>query len=194
MKNEYVIWTNKNEPGSCVLDDLQGIDKVIKLKQGISQLGKFPSNAVFHMDQNYPTDTLLVDNLGNLSMLIVVSSRLKEFIESRSPKCVEYLPVAISNHKGREVNDKYYIIHPFEPVDCLDLEKSEAKMGLIAKSEASSVERVVLDDSRLDYERELFKPKSFYRVTLVKRELSLAIDEMGFTGVRWLEMGDYPEI
>jgi len=31
MKNNYVIWATKNEEGGCVLDDLQGIDKVIKL-------------------------------------------------------------------------------------------------------------------------------------------------------------------
>jgi len=146
------------------------------------------------MDLNYPRDTLLVDNLGNIDLLIVVSSKFKAFLESRNLKKVEYLPVTINNHKGRVASKDYYIIHPVEPVDCLDLEGSGAEMDFIAKSEVSSVERVVLDDTRIDYERELFKPSSFYEVTLVKRELAQAIDKMGFTGVRWLEMEDYPEI
>lgn len=194
MKNNYVIWATKNEEGACVLDGLQGVDKVIKLNQGESQIGKVSNNVVYTMDLNYPTDTLLVDNLGNTDLLIVVSSKFKEFLESRNLKNVEYLPVTINNHKGRAASKDYYIIHPVEPVDCLDLEESRAEMDFIAKSEVSSVEKVVLDDTRVDCERELFKLSSFYEVTLVKRELSLAIDEMGFTGIRWLEMGDYPEI
>lgn len=194
MKDNYVIWSTKNEVGACVLDELHGIDKVIKLKKGYPQLENFSSAVAFDMDQNYPTDTVLVDNIGNTSMLIVVSPQLKGFLESRNLRSVEYLPVTINNHKGRTASDDYYIIHPIDPVDCLDIERSGAKMGLIAKMEVRSVESIILDSTRVDSERELFKPKFFYRVTLVTKELAESIDSAGFTGVRWLEMKDYPEV
>ena len=49
----------------------------------------------------------------------------------------------------------------------------------------------MIDESRVDPERKIFRPKSFYRVTLVARELAEAIEVEGFTGIRWIELDDY---
>lgn len=195
MKSDYVIWDSEVITNACVLYDLKGVDKILDLKRGISKASDFPSDAAFTMNPDFPNNTLLVDNLINTDMLIVVSLRLKAFLDARSLMNVEYLPVAILDHKGKIASKKYFIVNPIEPVECLDLDKSGAKLGLIgsSKNEVTMVDRLVFDEERIDKVRELFKPKLFYRVTIATRDLAAAIDAEKFSGIRWINIEEYPE-
>ena len=188
MKSNFVVWTNKVMPDACSLYELIGVEKQYQLRKGISRSSSFSDNAAFAMHPDRPNDTILTDNLFNISLLIVGSIRLRTFLEKQCVPRVDYLPVTILNHKSKPVSSDYSIINPLEPIDCIDLEKSEARMDSMDKSTIEGVSRLVIDESKIEQGRVLFRPKRFYWVILVHRRLAEAIDGQGFTGVRWVEL------
>jgi hypothetical protein len=174
------------------LHQLIGLDDPEELNEGVTMADRFPGDATFTMHPDFPYNLILTDSLRNTDFLIVASSRLRDFLEKRAILKVEYLPVTIINHKRRAVKDTYYIIHPVDHVDCLDLEKCGVAWSPIDSSVIDSMEQLVLDPDRIDQSRGIFRPKFFPDVTLIKRELALAMDMEGFTGNVWIEPEDYP--
>ena len=188
MSTKLVIWDSAAVPNACVLKKRSEIEDSWELLDGVSRAANFPSDCTYSMNPDFPHDTLLVDNVINIHSTAVISIRLKQFLESRSLKRVEYLPVTILDHRGRPASRDYFIAHPIEPVDCLDLNKSGARYSAIDPETIQEVKQLVIDESRLDPERELFRPKGYCRVIFATRELAEAIDKQGFTGTRWVEI------
>lgn len=188
---QVLIWDSKVVPDACVLDTLVGVEDMWELLDGIPRASTFPTDANYTMHPDFPYNTLLTDNLINRDLLIVVSARLKAFLEARVLEKVEYLPVTIMNHKNRPASRDYFIVHPVYPLDCLQLEHCEPKWSEIDTEAIERLKRLVIDESKLDPKRALFRPKSFYRVTLVRHELADAIDGAGFTGISWKDPARY---
>jgi hypothetical protein len=176
-----------------MLGSLQGVEDSYELINGISRAANFPDAAQFSMDPDFPDDTLLIDNLLSDEFLIVASSRLVRLVREVVPSHLECLPVSIINHKGKIASRDYRIINPIEPIDCLDLPRCLPKWGTINPESIKSVARLVLDEAKIPESRWMFRPKAFRRVTLVRRELAERIEAEKFTGVRWVELQDYPE-
>src|SRR5438552_3993429 len=120
MRSNYVVWDTKVIPNACVLQDLVRVEKDYQLRKGVPLASTFPEDAAFTMDPDFPDNTVLTDNLLNTNMMIVASMRLKMFLERQSLRKVEYLPVTIINHKGKPASREYFIVHPIDPVECLD--------------------------------------------------------------------------
>jgi hypothetical protein len=193
MARDYVIWTSGRINNYVVLETLHGVDKLYEVKRGIPRAASFPADARYTMHPDWPTNTVLTDNLINTDALVVASARLADFLRARGVTHTEYLPVTILNHKKRPTGKDYFIVNPVEPVDCLDVAKSGVTWSLFDGTIVDSVQRLVLDPKRCDPDRELFRIAKFADVTLVSRELAKAMDAQGFTGNRWLELSAYPE-
>jgi hypothetical protein len=193
MKSKYAIWESKDVPNACSLHKLVEVEKLYELVKGVPRAATFPASAAYRMDPDFPHDTMLIDNLINSDMLVVVSQQVKEFLEKRALKKVEYLPVAIFDHKQKIASRDYFLIHPIDPVDCIDLDKSEVEWGIIDEESIDEVNHLVIDETRIDPEREMFRLKHFCDIVLVRWELAEAIDAQGFTGIRWIDINDYPE-
>lgn len=194
MNSNYVIWTHylDKKKNHCVLEDLDNVDDDFELKKGVPRLNGFPDNAVYNFDPEYPKNIVLSDNLFNINRLIVASKSLKEFIESKNPKNVEFLPVSIINHKGRVADKDFFIIHPIHPQDCLNVKASGGVWSDFIDDEIDEVDRLVIDEDVVDPEVLLFRVKFFYDPIFVRRELADEISAKGFSGVRWIELDQFP--
>lgn len=192
MSDNYVIWNYKTEPHAAVLKKLAGLEKAFRLQNGTHLQDVFPGDVGYHMHPDFPNDIALMDNMLNLDKVIVASPRLAAAVKQRKPAKVEYLPLAIIDHKGRAASKDYAIVHPVEPVDAIDREKSVFKEGVILPGSIESFERLVLDESRIPEDRQLFKLKGFREITLVRRDLADALDAKKFTGLTWQRVKDYP--
>jgi hypothetical protein len=194
VKSDFVVYRSSNlVKHSVMLNEFEGFDKIFELVNGVPQNGKFPKGAHYTMDPDHPHNTVFTDSLHNLDGLIVASQRLREFFEARKSKCLEYLPVGIKDHKGKLAKRDYSIVHTIAPVDCLDDAKSHVKFSRIVKTKIRSVKKLVLNPSKLDLERDLFRLDRFFSVVMVRRDVAEAIDKEGFTGMRWVEPADFPE-
>ena len=187
----YIIWKAKNEGNSCLLSIIQNVEDDWQLKKGISRITSFPQDAFFHMDNQYKKNVRLTDNLININSVIVASKRLKEFLEAKKFKNIEYLPVSVINHKDRIASKDYFIIHPITTQDCLDIDKSGCTWSSINPTNIIDVDKLVIDESRIDLNVQLFRLKYFYPPVFVRKDLAEEITQAGFTGLLWLELDEY---
>lgn len=193
--SDYVVFQFSTKvKNACVLGEIKGFDDLYDLMSGVSFANSFPTDVEFEMSPDFPDNIVLTDNLDNPDNIIVGSARLKSFLESQGIHHMEYLPVSIRNHKGKIASKDYFIINPTHPVNCLDEAASEPKANLILPGEIRKVNRLVLDQQKIDPSRDIFRIARFPMVTLVHRRLAESIDKERFTGVRWLDISKYPEI
>lgn len=193
MAGEYLIWWHRRVPHACVLNELTGLDRQFRLNNGTPLAADFPPGVALHMDPDFPDDLLVTDSLRNADMLVVASDPLADVIRKFATSGVEFLPVKIIDHKGRSLAGPFHIVHPIDPVDAIDRERSVFEEDLLEPGAIESIDKLVLDPARIPPDRAFFRLAGFWDATLVRRDLADAVIQSGATGVRFLDVDDYPE-
>lgn len=193
MKSNYVIWAHKAINGQCKLVGMKGFPEDWKLQHGKPVADVFPPSVNFSMNPDDPTGVFLTDSLRNIDRLIVASPRLRSLFESNEVQRLEFLQVQVLNHKKRPIDEPYVIVHPTELVDCLVVDACEPRWGAIDPDSINDLMHLVIDESRIPANRLLFRPKLYTKVILVQRNLAEQITAAGLTGVRWIELSNWPE-
>jgi hypothetical protein len=188
---DYVVWGAKSEGNSCLLDPIEGVDRDWELLKGVPRAHDFPAGAVMRMSDLHKRDIGVPDNVMNQAALVVVSERLRRFLEEKKLPNVEYLPIKIMNHKRRVASETHVLVHAVEPVDCLDVAQSQPEYSGIIPTDITEVEDLVLDPSKIDPKVPLFRVKDFGYPTIVARSLAEEIKKAGFTGLYFSELDRY---
>ena len=188
---EYLIWQSNPVGGFCTLEYLKNVDDPHELKRGISRTDGFPSEACFQMDASYPKEIKLADNIYNLDRMIVVSNRLKDFVEAKEPESTEFLSIEIFNHKGRMASEDHFIINPFAVIDCIDKDKSKLKWNKIDPDLIAGCYRLVLIKENIDNAPLLFRPKHLPTIVMIRDDLAEEITREDFTGIRFKETDEF---
>lgn len=191
MSKNPVVWEWNVGTSFCVLRGIQNVEDDYELSKGVSRAQRFPKDACFHMDPKYKKYVALADNIDNLNRFLVVSRRLKEFIESKSPPDVEYLRVSIINHKKKVASDEYFIINPLRVIDCIDKEKTRILWNNIDPEKISACSDVVLHPEALDDSLLLFRPKHLEYYVMVHPDFAREIEGAGFTGLRFTDLDEF---
>jgi hypothetical protein len=183
--SDYLLWPNTNPtPYACVLGELMGSRDVSSMWKGKSVKENFPADAELVMSHDFPDNTVLADSLMNREYLIVGSERLKKFFEERQVELVEYLKVAIRDHKGK-IAATYYIVNPLNAVECLDLEASGARTSRVLPTHVMAVKKLVLREEAIPPDRQLFRTAGYPQGRIIRRELASAVEKGGFTGIQF---------
>jgi hypothetical protein len=189
----FVVWEQPAIDGACEVGDLTGVPDDFELIFAVPRAATFPADATLAMDLDYPNDTILTDSLFNTSLLRVGSAPLQELLAGWPVQHIEYLPVTILDHRRKVVKAPYFILHPVGLVDCVDPAASGAVPSALDPDVILVMDRLVIDEAKVPPDRSLFRPASFPRMVLARRDLAEAIDRAGLTGIRWVELADYPE-
>jgi hypothetical protein len=183
----------KFEPGeyAAELGNIEGLENDWELLRGISQAQTWPRDAAFRMDDAFPEDLQMEDLQRNSPRVVLVSRRLKEFLEAKALVNNEFLPVAIINHKGRRVKAPYWIVHQVHLQACIDESRSILRPNSINPELISRVDKLVIDESRVQPDVRVFRPARFPFVVLFQRELAGEIAGEGFTGLSFSEIDEF---
>jgi len=139
--------TTDDNPDYCYLDSYpEGLGlKTYKLGYGQELKADYPADARVYMT-NRVKGMQVPDLVGNTCGMLVTSRRVKEVFERVNQGPVEYLPVAIYNHKKRVASPHHYILNPLGTVDCLNLQASNIKYH---EGKVVHVYEYVLDPEKL---------------------------------------------
>ncbi len=152
----YLIYLDTDEdPAFCFLDALpEGLGiKSYKLGHGKELGPEYPADARIYMSDRYK-GIQVPDLVGNTHGMLVTSKRVKEAFEQVNRGPVEYLPVAIYNHKKRVASPDHFILNPLGTVDCLNLEASDI---VYHQDKVVRVRNFVLDPEKLQGAPDLFR-------------------------------------
>ena len=194
MSDKYVIWHFKLVKHGAVLTNLRGLERVFRLTDGTPLAATFPDDVSLQFDPDFPNDLMLTDNMQNTSSLAVVSDRLARAVGEQVSTGIELLPVSLLDHKGRVASGDYFIVHPVDPVDCIDRAQSVFEESRIAVGDIEFFDRLVLDEARIPHERKLFRLKGFADLIIVDRELAEHLSRQDMSGLAWLPIDEYPEL
>lgn len=158
-----------------------------KMARGERMGLSYPQGARVFMDDEHP-GIKLASLVGNEHRYLIVERPVKEVIEARCPAVdVEYLPLAIYNHKRRLQRNDYFIVNPIGALDCLDLSASEIEYldepddpyhGAVV-----GVDRFVLDRKKLEGAPALFRVREEPFRYVIDERLAEALRRGGFTNI-----------
>jgi hypothetical protein len=191
MKSNYVIWANLGHAGHCELAGMKGYEEDWNLLYGNPVAKKlFPKNVQFPIAK---MGKGLTDNLDNIDRQIVASEKLVNVVKEFNIEGVEFLPVSIVDKKNKKVSQVYQLIHPINPVDCLNVKACKPEWDVVDENSIEEVKKLVINETKIDSKRLLFRPKQYFKVILAHRSLAEKMDAAGITGIRWVELSDWPE-
>ena len=170
-----------------------GVRKAYQLREGIKRAADWPQDVKCRMSDEFPDDIELADNLHGAALL-VISRKLKDFLDARGVEDVEYLPVEIVNHKGRSASKDFFILNPNTVVDCIDVKASGVVWNNLDKDAISSCKTLVLDRKRVPKNAKLFRPKHALARVVIDGALAADIAEQGFTGLHFVDPKEYTGI
>ncbi len=104
---------------------------------------------------------------------IIVSTRLRAFIEDLDPKAAKYVPVTIKRLDGSFIRGEYFQMAAFRRVDCIDEERSSVVQACVVRS-------MIPDDCHI------FRVKHHRLNDLVASDvLRRMVKREGFTGLQF---------
>jgi hypothetical protein len=80
------------------------------------------------------------------------------------------------------------LVHPIDPIDCIDLEESKFVWSKVDPNTMLTVNHLVLDNTKIPKNRLLFRAKKYAEKIIIERELAQEIVDSGFTGAKWIEI------
>jgi hypothetical protein len=173
-------WTWSSPKGQASFTFLKGVDSqwAIDVKNGRTLPGPWPSEAYFEMNPDRPKDVKLGEQHSNREQMVVIGSRLSEFVRGLKDRSVELLPVKILDHKGRVASRDFNIVHTARVLDCLDTAASGAVWNPIDPEQMVSWGTLTLRDDDRDFPT-IFRLKQIPSLIFVNEQVAEAIQDMG---------------
>jgi hypothetical protein len=163
---EYVFWNHDSAAGT--IDKIDPLGAQAALVAGKPVDPKELAEVKTKVRERFNLET---DSIRNFNKLVIVSDRLKAFLEAAKVPSVEFLPIAIA---AATKLVKYHVMNVLDPIDCIDQEKLDDD------------EKFVFVAARTPPNRPILRVVGYDRHVLVTKELAAAIDEAGFTGIAWV--------
>jgi hypothetical protein len=190
---KYLIAKTVKPKGVCSLSSVEKVPQREDLRYGVPYLSRWPEDIQFTMDSDFPKDIGLADSLDNISMLLVVSEKLKQALEEipGALRSNEVLPVKIINHKKRTEKMPYFIVHQINQPACLDEAKTEGQRSKLSPERFQFMTKMVLDPGKIGPDLMLFRPKQFNEFPLVREDLAAKLKALALTGLEFHEIEGY---
>jgi len=174
-------WTWKNPKGQAGFTYLKGVDSqwAIDIKAGRTLPGPLPADAYFEMNPQRPKDVKLGEQHSNREQMVVIGSRLSDFVRELDEPSVELLPVKVLDHKGRVASRDFAIVHTAVVVDCLDPAASGAVWNPIDPEQMVSWSTLKLRAGDHEFPK-VFRIKQIPHLIFVNEGVAQGIEALGF--------------
>jgi hypothetical protein len=180
--------------GVCRLGPIENVPDKAEIQYGRSQAGKFPSDARFRMNPDFPKDVKLADVLDNRNDFLIVSERFKDLlVAANALKNNEVYDVAIFNHKGRREKANYFLIHQIDFPRCADENKSVGTKSKLNPVAYLGLTKLVLDESKIDPDLSIFRAAEYPPRAFFRRDLVAKIQAANFTGIDFSDLDGFDD-
>lgn len=188
---DYMLWRpGRKIDGICRVKGVQGVQDAFELTEGTSRIQGWPEDARYPMDPSFPKDVALADSLYNPTVLLV-SARVKIFLEDARVNNVEFLRASVVNHKGRIASSDYYIVNPQDICDCIDIKSSGVQWNDLDPDSICLCDSLVLRTDVIPQCFQMFRLHRWRKLIVIRRELADAMNAADFTGLNICDPANY---
>lgn len=157
-------------------------------KRGRSMSREWPKEAEFRMKPQHP-GLIVPDVVLNPHECLMVTDRMKAFLQEHIESPVEFLPFTLINHKGRVANDSMWVVNLLDSVACADMDKTEGSESPFYPGEIQDLLELHVIEDKLPTVRKIFRLKECPATILVRDDLRRGLEEAGFSA-EYFELGE----
>jgi hypothetical protein len=189
--NYFVIKEDHHPTNVYVSDIPAGLTRKYQLLKGISRRQDWPDDLALQFTKNRPEGMNLTDWVGNQFGWSLVSDRFKRLLEESGAPDVEYLPVKMTNHKGRIAAEDYWIVNMLNLKEAVDRGRSVFDVDAADEDLIFSFDKLVLRDDVIASGPVIFRLKERPRLVLVRQDLAERIKQERLTGLLLVETSKF---
>lgn len=169
-------------------NDAMGV-KGFELRRGLPLAARFKAGTPFRFDEDFPEGRRLTDLISVTWAGFPVSRRLRDLLEIE-PR-IEFLPIKVADHEGKIVAEEYWLANFLEPVDAVDLARSEGEENPMDPGRYLMFEKLVLVEKKIPAGRHAFRLAQRPETVIVDADLAGAIAKAKLTGIRCVPVAEY---
>ncbi|HEX5747390.1 MAG TPA: DUF1629 domain-containing protein [Archangium sp.] len=188
MSKYFIMTTRRHDDFTAIMAYPRAMTHIHKPSYGIRMGADYKAAYPFEMDPE-STGLKIADVIHNTVGYLMVSARMKAFLEQHTKAEIEFLRFTLMNHKGRVESDDCYIVNVIGAHDWLDMEKTEGQRHPLEQERFTRLKRLILHEDRIDPETNLFRVSAAPGLLLVREDLKAKIEAAGFTGPAFYEAG-----
>ncbi|MBU8897877.1 DUF1629 domain-containing protein [Corallococcus sp. M34] len=181
---EYFILTAEPLRDGCVIDRFpEGTDDIWQATEGVL-LGSSLTREPLRLSMSKRIGGKAIsDAIENTLGYLIISERVRNILESYANAAIEFVPVRLINHKGREEPHKLFIANILRTTDCVDREASLYEESALAPGQFTRITKLVLDPTRIDLSDDIFRIASRPRIIIVTTRLAADLRASGAVGL-----------
>lgn len=184
----FVLKEKYDEANVCLdLETPYSIPEQYQLRKGVSRLNGWPEDVFFEFSKYKPEGMILTDWVKNSRVWLIISDLFKAVLEEFCEENIEYLPIKIKNHKGRFVNELYWIANFLVLIEAVDREHSIFRVDTGNVGCIRMFDKLVLREDILKSGPLIFRLKEEPLQVIARQDLVERLNEKGITGVRFVE-------
>ena len=189
MLSHLLVDISYDQETACFLH-LHNYSDSWELFDGMEVGDDYPSDVCYKMNPSFPDQIGLADFVHNSNSTLVVSQRVRDFLEAQEIPHMQFLDVKIVDHKGRERPEPYYHLNFIELHDCIDQDKTQFEWNAIDEEKMTQVSNLTLDPQKVAPLR--FGRLKFLTTAVVADQAMVkAIESQGFTGIQFINVSEY---
>jgi hypothetical protein len=188
-----VILDHYDETHVVLTDTPQAIEETsFQLTDGIPLAEEWPADVRFRFSKNRKDGLTLTDYIDNSFQWLIISPRFRTLLEDLEPQGIEFLPIEIRNHKGRLAADDYCLANLFPLVEAVDRPRSVFKLDSLSPPDGIfTFEKLALLQQVEAGDRVVFRLKEQPMLILVRDDVAHRVEELGFTGMRFVPTAQF---
>jgi hypothetical protein len=156
--------------------------------KGIRVGADYPAQVTFKMGRSF-RGIAVGDLIQNLLGYNLGSIKLQAVLEREAGADIELLPFRLLDHKRRKAGDGGVIVNVIGALDCADMARSDGQPSLSEPGTFLSLDRLWLDDAKIDPAAKLFRVQQYPQLLVVRDDLRAVLEAERITGAEYLPMG-----
>ena len=164
-------------------------DLCYRLIEGIAFGDTYPDDGAFTMSPN-SGGIVAPDFIKNPFGYFVISDKLRSLVDRVSPNFdVEFLTTSIVDHRGRKLDEAFFIMNLLATVDCVDQDNTEAQGDKLEPQFFQWIDRLVIEPTRVAEDQHLFRLTQFPKLHLASDWFRTECADSGITGMSFVPVG-----
>ncbi|MGC3998861.1 MAG: hypothetical protein QM767_15980 [Anaeromyxobacter sp.] len=136
---------------------------------------------------NFPDARQLEDFQPNILNALIVSPKAQEVLQGLELKNVEYLPVAIRDHRDEVIASDYAFVNVLGSQPAIDMERSVYRMGSLDKTQITRIKNLVLQPQAIAPDAKLLRCTTYMTLFLIRDDVREAFERAQLTGYQLIQ-------
>jgi hypothetical protein len=188
MSEFFILGPARDDQYCKIAATPQDFPSMNPASRGRSMSDEWPGDAEFRMEPRHP-GLMVPDVVLNPDLCLMVTDRMRAFLDGHIDTPVEYLRFTLMNHKGRMADDSMWVVNLLDSVACADLEKTDGTESPFYPGELQDLLELHVIEEKLPTDRKIFRLGECPATILVRDDLRRAIEDAGFSA-EYFELGE----